>query len=466
MSSRRAADEAAAALDQYTRDRSPNAFAAVPLPSLFDPRSLLRTPLASGVVASYERPDHGFALIGIGEAARVDLAIGETPTAARTRARGLLAGGEAFGGAALRPRLMGGFRFAPDQTPDLPWERFGAGSLVLPRLLFLLDHGAAGVVLAPGVAAQEALALIEDGIDQGPEPNLGADGSSALPPSLHEVRWIAETAWRDSVRVIAAEIRDSEYEKVVLATSVELESDADLPLGATLSHLRADYPDCHVASFRAGDATIVCASPELLVSLEGGRAATLGLAASQRRGRNAAEDRALGRELLADSKSRVEHDVVVREIVERLEGATSDLEVDPEPSVRRFRNIQHLATEIAGTAANGVDVLELVERLHPTPAVCGRPHDVARGVIAEHEEFDRGWYAGPIGWLDANGDGEFAVALRTALLRGPRAWLFAGNGIMGDSDPQAELEEVSLKLRPLAEALGGRVSPETSAIPA
>jgi isochorismate synthase EntC len=113
-----------------------------------------------------------------------------------------------------------------------------------------------------------------------------------------------------------------------------------------------------------------------------------------------------------------------------------------------------------------VDVLELVERLHPTPAVCGRPRDVARRVIGEHEPFDRGWYSGPIGWLDAQGEGEFAVALRTALISGRRAWLFAGNGIMGDSDPQAELAEVRLKLRPLAEALGGRIETEASAIPA
>ena len=111
-------------------------------------------------------------------------------------------------------------------------------------------------------------------------------------------------------------------------------------------------------------------------------------------------------------------------------------------------------------------VLDLVERLHPTPAVCGRPREVAREVIARHERFDRGWYAGPIGWLDGSGDGEFAVALRTALVRGSRAWLFAGNGIMADSDPEAELAEVTLKLRPLAEAFGGLVGSKTSAIPA
>ncbi len=461
MSLGRAVDQAAAALAEATRDRSPNGFASALLPTQFDPRALLRAPAVAGVIASIERPDQGFALIGVGEAARVDLAPGDAPTAARPRANALLEGAPPAE-RRLRPRLLGGFRFAPAQTPQTPWERFGAGSLVLPRMLFVLEEGDVGVVLAPGVSGDEALRLIERSFENG--KTVGA--SSVLRGPLREARSIDEQSWLQSVATIAGEIRDGAYEKTVLATSIELESDADLPLGATLSHLRADYPDCHVVSFTAGDATLVCASPELLVSLEDGRARTLGLASSQRRGRTPAEDRALGQELLADAKSRVEHEVVVREIVERLDGATDHLEVDDSPSIRRFRNIQHLATRIGGDARDGVDVLEFVERLHPTPAVCGRPRDVAREVIARHEGFDRGWYAGPVGWLDANGDGEFAVALRTALLRGPRAWLFAGNGIMGDSDPRAELDEVSLKFRPLAEALGGRVPSKTSAIPA
>jgi len=459
MSLRRAVDEAAAALEVGTRDRSLSEFASIELPATFDPRCLLSGSTADTVVGSYERPDQGFALIGIGEAARIDLAIGETPTAARARVRALFEGAPHDSHSVLRPRLLGGFRFAPDQAPRTPWERFGAGSLVLPQMLFVLKGGVSGVVLAPGTSATEALRLIERVVD---EP----DGALPARDPLRSARSIDENAWRDNVRAMAIGIREGAYEKAVLATSIELERDGDLPLGETLAQLRADYPDCHVVSFSAGDATLICASPELLISLEGGHACTLGLAASQRRGENPAEDRALGRELLADAKSREEHAVVVREIVERLEDATDGLTVDDEPSVRRFRNIQHLATRIAGDAREGVDILELVERLHPTPAVCGRPRDVARRVIAEHEDFDRGWYAGPVGWLDANGDGEFAVALRAALLRGSRAWLFAGNGIMGDSDPQAELEEVTLKMRPLAEALGGRIPAEASAIPA
>jgi isochorismate synthase len=226
-------------------------------------------------------------------------------------------------------------------------------------------------------------------------------------------------------------------------------------VGRVLSRLRALYPDCHIFSIRAGDSTFLGASPELLVSLREGLASALGLAGSVRRGATPDEDEALGRGLLASAKNRREHATTVGAILEALSGVTEQLLASEQPQLRRLRNIQHLATEVAGRALPGVDVLELVRRLHPTPAVCGWPREAARRVISAIERFDRGWYAGPVGWLDARGDGEFAVALRSALVRLDHAWLFAGNGIMGDSEPESELAEVQLKFRPLTEALSG-----------
>ncbi|MQC48461.1 MAG: isochorismate synthase, partial [Chloroflexi bacterium] len=195
-------------------------------------------------------------------------------------------------------------------------------------------------------------------------------------------------------------------------------------------------------------------SPELLVRLSDGQVEALGLAGSLRRGETPEEDERLGEQLMSSAKDRIEHETVVRAIRERLAPATDDLQAPNAPRLRRLRNIQHLSTEIRGRVKPGVDVLDLAQRLHPTPAVCGWPTAVARAVITEHEDFDRGWYAGPVGWVDSAGDGEFAVALRSAVVAGDRAWLFAGNGIMGDSQPEVELAEVRLKYRPLSEALG------------
>jgi isochorismate synthase len=212
-----------------------------------------------------------------------------------------------------------------------------------------------------------------------------------------------------------------------------------------------------------GGATFLGASPELLAAFAGGAVSALGLAGSAQRGTTRAEDDAIGKALLESAKDRIEHETVVRAIREALTDATVNLRAPNQPQLRKFRNIQHLSTEISGEALPGIDVLELVDRLHPTPAVCGWPTDAARKVIAAHETMDRGWYAGPIGWIDAAGDGEFAVALRSALVRDTRAWLFAGNGIMGDSDAAAELAEVELKFSPLTEALSGTAPSATPA---
>ena len=260
--------------------------------------------------------------------------------------------------------------------------------------------------------------------------------------------------WLTSVAAIASEVRAGLYEKAVLATTQQVTGDAPISVGRALAHLRADYADCHLFTMTSGDATFLGASPELLVSLTRGRVRALGLAGSTRRGADPEEDERLAAALLESAKDRIEHETVVRAIRERLEPATDELLAPNQPQLRRLRNIQHLSTEISGRVRPGVDILDLVQRLHPTPAVCGWPADRAREVIARHEAFDRGWYAGPVGWMDGAGDGEFAVGLRAALVRGRQAWLFAGNGIMGDSAPQPELDEVQLKLRPITEALG------------
>jgi isochorismate synthase len=311
-------------------------------------------------------------------------------------------------------------------------------------LLFVRDGGTNGVVLAPGVEQAELDALVGDNGDD-----------RCARRTLHIARDVDREHWLWSVGAIAAAVRAGHYEKAVLAASRELEADGRIDVGAALARLRDGYPYCHVFSFSAGDGVFLGASPELLVSLRDGVVRSLGLAGSMRRDADADVDARLGEALLASAKDRIEHETVVRALRESLAPLTTDLRAPNQPSLLKLRNIQHLATEVTGRAAAGVDVLSLVHGLHPTPAVCGYPRATARAVIEAHETFDRGWYAGPIGWLDAAGDGEFAVALRSALVRGSRAWLFAGAGIMGDSRPADELAEIEMKFMPLAGALAG-----------
>jgi len=423
-------------------------FRSLRLPAGFTPTRFLDAPREHDVVASYERPDRGVALVGLGEAGRATSGIGAGPAGARDGARALFEAPWEADDAALRPRVLGGFAFRSDHEPGGPWAGFGVGSLVLPRLLFVQEGDVRGVVVAPGVRAAEVEARLAP-------LSRGAAPPDATASPLRAARGIDRDGWRASVQAVATEVRAGVYEKVVLATTQEFERDTDIDVGRTLARLRTNYPECHVFSIVRGDATFLGASPELLVAVRDGRVEALGLAGSARRGATPEEDDEIGRALLASAKDRMEHETVVRAIREALADVTERLVAPNQPRLRRLRNIQHLATEIGGRVRRGVDVLELAERLHPTPAVCGWPRLAAQHVISVLESFDRGWYAGPIGWMDAHGEGEFAVGLRVALVRHARAWLFAGNGIMGDSDPDAELAEVQLKFRPLAEALSG-----------
>lgn len=426
-------------------------FSSIALPEDFDPRALLTGPDAAEVSACFEQPDRDLVLVGMGEAALITAPPGRGPEAIRDAALRLLGDATADGAppGPLRPRLLGGFAFDPLAPAGGPWGGFDYGWLSLPRLLFVRDGGDCGVVLAPGSHPAEVDYLVER--SERAEP-----GARERPETALRVIWdINRPALMYAVAEIAAEVRAGLYEKAVLASVRELETAAAIDPGATLAQLREDYPHCYLFSFRRGDAIFLGASPEQLAGLSGGAVSTLGLAGSARRGRTPEEDAELGEALLRDAKERIEHEIVVRALREGVAGLASDLEAPNRPELLRLHNIQHLATEVRGRALPGVDILDLVGRLHPTPAVCGWPSATAREVITRHERFDRGWYAGPVGWMDGAGEGEFAVGLRSALVRGRRAWLFSGAGITGDSTPEGELAEIELKFRPLTSALGG-----------
>jgi salicylate biosynthesis isochorismate synthase/menaquinone-specific isochorismate synthase len=204
-----------------------------------------------------------------------------------------------------------------------------------------------------------------------------------------------------------------------------------------------------------GDATLVAASPELLVRREGQRVSTLALAGSTRRSADPAVDDHLGERLLRSESHREEHAIVVRRIERTLRPHAVWIAAAPEPAVVRMANIQHLATPIRAQLTAPLDTLTLGGLMHPTPAVGGEPLAEAAPLIPALEGLDRGWYSGPVGWTDATGDGELCVALRCALLRGSEARCYAGNGIVGRSDPAAELAETEVKLAALLPLLAG-----------
>jgi salicylate biosynthesis isochorismate synthase/menaquinone-specific isochorismate synthase len=266
---------------------------------------------------------------------------------------------------------------------------------------------------------------------------------------------MAPSHYEQAVSSAVGMIKEGRIEKVVLAREVKVQAPGRYDAGAVLGLLREEFPSCYVFAVGRGDATFLAASPELLVRREGQRASTVALAGSIGRSADPAVDDHLGERLLRSTKDREENAIVARTISRVLAPHAVWVTAAPEPVLVKVANIQHLATPIRAQLASPVPVVELAGALHPTPAVGGEPRARATELIPALEGLDRGWYSGAVGWTDGTGDGELCVALRCALLRGPEARLYAGCGIVGASDPAAELTETEIKLGALLPALTG-----------
>jgi menaquinone-specific isochorismate synthase len=261
---------------------------------------------------------------------------------------------------------------------------------------------------------------------------------------------VADDCWLEAVQAAIDAIIAGRAEKVVLARDQHLWARAPFDVQDIVRRLVERFPTC--TTFLVDG--LVGASPETLVRLRGREVSSLVLAGTAARGQTDAEDRELGARLLGAEKDRAEHQHAVDSVRTLLKPLCTNINVPEEPELLRLANVQHLATPISGTLAEPMHVLELVGLLHPTAAVGGTPRAEAVALIAEHEGLDRGRYTGPVGWCDANGDGEWAIALRCAEVRGDRARLFAGAGIVAGSIPVDELRETWLKLGAMRSVLG------------
>jgi menaquinone-specific isochorismate synthase len=256
--------------------------------------------------------------------------------------------------------------------------------------------------------------------------------------------------WCDHVERTTKALADGTLEKVVLAREVLVTADGPIDPVAVLTRLRAGYPGCHIFHVDG----FVGASPELLVSRAGDVVRSHPMAGTAPRGGDPSADARLAASLLASSKDRAEHQITIDMVHDTLLPWCSYLDYEAEPSIVAVANLQHLATMVEGRLSQPApSVLDLVRALHPTPAVCGQPRDAAMRYILDQEGFDRGRYAGAVGWVDARGNGSWAVSVRTAQLDGETARVCAGCGIVADSEPDTELEESRVKLQAMLSAI-------------
>jgi salicylate biosynthesis isochorismate synthase/menaquinone-specific isochorismate synthase len=425
----------------------------VPVEGIDPCAAVFASRLASDRWFCWEQPDREFALAALGVAAEVD-----SRGAGRFRdvAKGCLGlAGESIADeppglpAGAGPVWVGGFAFDPEGGSTSPWSSLSPASMVLPELSLCRSGEEAfltiNAIIHPSDDAEgraEALAARVAGLRDDPLPLLDPHPTarveihSALPPGDFEATVAGATE-----RIAAGEMS-----KVVLAREVLVSAGTAFDTAALFGALREQFSSCFCFCCGTPEAAFIGASPELLVRRSGAGVSTVALAGSIRRSSDPAVDDHLGEQLLRSDKDRREHAIVAERIARTLRPHAVWVEAAPEPEVVRVANIQHLATPIVAQLAEPHSVVELAGLLHPTPAVGGEPNEPAKAAIAELERMDRGWYAGPVGWMDATEDGEFCVALRSALLRDREAHLYAGVGIVAGSDPAAELAETEIKL--------------------
>lgn len=371
----------------------------------------------------------GDGLVAWGEAARIEVGTGPGRFA---RAESALAPVFASFSVDDPLRVPGS---GPVAFGSFAFDEDSASVLVVPEVVLGRAHGRAWVTVADGRRLPTPRRRQSP---QRPPARIRYAGST-----LPEVEWLEAVA--DATRVIERK----ELDKVVLGRDLLVWSEKPLEERALAGRLAARFPDCF--TFLAHG--LIGASPELLVRRAGGRASSIVLAGSARRGEHDEEDALIGKELLASEKENLEHRIAVGSVREPLATVASEVAVDPEPHLLRLANVQHLATNVEARLSRPLSALEIIGLLHPTAAVCGTPRDDARAFIKNREGIERARYAGPVGWVDARGDGEWTIALRCAHLMGDRARLFAGAGIVTGSVPEAELEETRLKLRAMQSAL-------------
>jgi salicylate biosynthesis isochorismate synthase/menaquinone-specific isochorismate synthase len=350
----------------------------------------------------------------------------------------------------------GGFAFAPDGGGSPHWSPFAPASLVVPEIALLRRGAEVWCTVAALVRAGEELEQVQARLTArlralrdrplpllDPHPTERHTISTAMAPEHYEA------AVARAVELIGA----GRLEKIVLAREVDVHGPARHDDAAVFGVLREAFGGCFVYAVGRGEATFIGATPELLMRREGLRLSTVALAGSTGRSADPAVDDHLGERLLRSNKDREEHAIVARRIERTLRPHAVWVTMAEEPEVVRIANIQHLATAIRAQLAAPVAAVELAGLLHPTPAVGGEPAAVALPLIRALEGIDRGWYAGPLGWTDANEDGEFCVALRCALIEGALARCYAGDGVVAESDPAAELAETEIKLGALLPVL-------------
>lgn len=349
---------------------------------------------------------------------------------------------------------LGGMSFDPKKSTTPLWEKFSDSLFHIPEFtLSQVEHQTyltVNIEVSQEEHAEQLAQQLQAKLDFLLTPRMNGDQDE-----LHvvEQKEIDPEQWKQAVAQARHTIQNQDVEKIVMARELRLKLSAEVSTPAVIRYLLASQPTSYVFAFSRGDDCFVGATPERLVQVKQEQMLSMCLAGTAPRGSTTKEDAQIKEQLLNDSKNLGEHHFVVDMIRQSIESYCSTLDIPAHPEVYQLKNLQHLFTPVQGELTEGTSIFDLIEQLHPTPALGGTPTDKALAFIRDHELLDRGWYGAPVGMIDSNGFGEFIVAIRSGLIQGDEASLFAGCGIVADSDIDEEYRETNMKFLPMLHAL-------------
>ncbi len=409
----------------------------------------------------WEQPGKNFALAGLGNVITLDSSDKCTLVDIQNTVKTYFENAVHISAhSSVNPVFLGGHAFTPNTDSGDTWESFPRASFILPECLATLNDDGCWLTVSKLVNPSDEINSLKRNFERN-----CMHYAKRLPVTLPPLKHIPVDMYKDIpskseyeniIYSVLERIKPEKLEKVVISRSHQVKVGKDFSAISALQVLRNMYPKCTNFFFNFPDSGVFFgATPERLISKSKQQIQTEALAGTIARGRNMEEDRLLAETLFDSHKEREEHRFVIEQIKRRLQTLISDIDISKEPEIFKLKNVQHLKTPISAQLENGENILDLVNLLHPTPAVAGTPMEEAKDVIRELEPHDRGWYSGPVGWINPAGDGDFFVALRSALVKNEEAHIFVGGGIVSESLPNQEWIETELKLQPIISAISG-----------
>lgn len=350
---------------------------------------------------------------------------------------------------------FGGMSFDPKKEQTKLWDKFAPIHLIIANYTIIKSKNEYFLTITKRIKPDEDAEVVFEKVQHAKERILNETIQLPKPPIIKSQAVIESEQWLEKVRLAIQAIKQEQANKIVMARELRLRFEKQAEISPVLQELLTIHKGSYIFAFTQGDDCFVGATPERLIQVRRRELLSTCLAGTAPRGKTEAIDQEMVDYLLRDDKNLTEHLYVVQMIRHRLEKYCENLDIPKKPIVHTLKDLHHLYTPVSAQMKDGVSVFDIIKSLHPTPALGGAPKETALTFIREHEPLDRGWYGAPIGWLDHQENGEFAVAIRSSLFQGDKASLFAGCGVMGDSDPQVEYEETMIKFLPMLSVLEG-----------